>query len=105
MEPYNNGDTIFLSQLKCIVSFYPSITETLAKLSKADNIVEVSAYCVKFLRGYKRLTLGPCIDSACHNQTYLQRELRRKLKFLENISYLHGDVPVIGGVRVIYPKI
>jgi pyruvate-formate lyase-activating enzyme len=26
-------------------------------------------------------------------------------KYLENVSYLHGDVPVTGGVRVIYPKI
>jgi len=63
MEPYkeipHNGDIIPPNLPKRIVSFCPSITKMLVKLKKADNIVGVSAYFAKFLKGYKK----PAVDS------------------------------------------
>jgi ABC-type Fe3+-hydroxamate transport system substrate-binding protein len=65
MEPYKeipHSDIMFPNPPKRIVSFCPSITETLVKLGKADNIVGVSAYCAKFLKGRKKPAVGSYID-------------------------------------------
>lgn len=35
----------------------------------------------------------------------VKKAVKISRKYLENVSYLHGDVPVVGGVRVVYPKI
>jgi ABC-type Fe3+-hydroxamate transport system substrate-binding protein len=47
---------------KRIVSFCPSITETLIKLGKIDNVIGVSAYCAKFLRELRKPIVGSYVD-------------------------------------------
>jgi len=64
MELYTEvaHDNIFPNPPKRIVSLCPSITEMLVKLGKANNIVGVSAYCIKFLKGLRKPVVGSYID-------------------------------------------
>jgi pyruvate-formate lyase-activating enzyme len=35
----------------------------------------------------------------------VQRAAEASRKYLENVSYLHADMPVVGGMRVVYPEV